>query len=77
MNTKRLPLTIFVALFLCATTALAQTFTLQGKVSDNNGNPIELASVSVLAQGKLTMTNLRGEFSMDLHSSDSGNVRTA
>lgn len=71
MNTKRLSLTIFVALFLCATTALAQTFTLQGKVSDNNGNPIELASVSVLAQGKLTMTNLRGEFSMDLHSSDS------
>lgn len=71
MNTKKRTLTILVALLLCATTAWTQTFTLQGKVSDQEGNPIELASVSVLSQGKLTMTNLRGEYSMTLNSADS------
>ncbi len=55
--------------------ALSQSFTLQGKVSDMEGNPIELASVSVLSQGKLVMTNLKGEFTMDLHSDDSVAVR--
>ena len=49
----------------------SQTFTLQGKVSDKDNHPIELASVSVVAQGKITMTNLKGEYSMQLHSSDS------
>lgn len=55
--------------------ATAQSFTLQGKVSDKDNNPIELASVSVLSQGKLTMTNLKGEFSMQLQSADSVVVR--
>ncbi len=62
-------------LILCASRANAQSFTLQGKVSDTNGNPIELASVMVVAQGKLAMTNLKGEFSLDLHSADSVAVR--
>ena len=53
----------------------SQTFTLQGKVSDKDNHPIELASVSVVAQGKITMTNLKGEYSMQLHSSDSVVVR--
>jgi hypothetical protein len=34
-------------------------------------SPIELATVSVLQQGKVTMTNLKGEFSIQLHSADS------
>lgn len=55
----------------------AQTFILQGKVTDSEMNPIEFASVSVLKQGKVTMTNLKGEFSMQLHSSDSVVVRFA
>lgn len=42
--------------------ASAQTFTLQGRVSDKDGHPIELASVSVLSQGKLVMTNLMVSF---------------
>lgn len=62
---------------LCCVTVSAQTFTLQGKVTDNNMNPIELATVAVLKQGKVTMTNLKGEFSMQLHSSDSVVVRFA
>ena len=53
----------------------AQTFTLQGRVSDKDNHPIELASVSVVSQGKLALTNLKGEFSMQLHSADSVVVR--
>lgn len=53
----------------------SQTFTLQGKVSDKDNHPIELASVSVVAQGKITMTNLKGEYSMQLFSADSVVVR--
>ena len=55
--------------------AIGQSFTLQGKVSDKDGNPIELASVMVVSQGKLAMTNLKGEFHMQLHSTDSVKVR--
>ncbi len=51
--------------------SLAQSFTLKGKVSDSDGNALELATVSCLEQGKLTMTNLKGEFSLSLHSADS------
>lgn len=60
-----------VLLVLYGGNASAQSFTLQGKVSDKDNNPIELASVSVLSQGKLTMTNLKGEFSIQLQSADS------
>ncbi|WP_234396093.1 TonB-dependent receptor [Prevotella veroralis] len=55
--------------------AIGQSFTLQGKVSDKDGNPIELASVMVVSQGKLAMTNLKGEFHILLHSEDSVKVR--
>lgn len=44
-----------VLLFVCllyAGNAMGQSFTLQGKVSDQDGNPIELASVIVASQGK-------------------------
>lgn len=67
-----------ILLFLCllyAGNAMGQTFTLQGKVSDQDGNPIELASIMVASQGKITMSNLKGEFSMQLQSEDSVKVR--
>lgn len=48
----------------------AQSFLLHGKVTDDQGNPVELATVSCLKQGKVTMTNLRGEYSMELNSAD-------
>lgn len=38
-------------------------------------SPVELATVSVVEQGKMTMTNLKGEFSMQLRSADSVVVR--
>ena len=38
-------------------------------------NPIELATVAVVKQGKVAMTNLKGEFNMTLSSDDSVVVR--
>ncbi|MCF0207994.1 MAG: hypothetical protein HUK07_00980, partial [Bacteroidaceae bacterium] len=40
----------------------AQTFTLQGRVTDTNGSPIEFCSVSIPKQARATMTNLNGEY---------------
>ena len=60
-----------IGVLLSVLTAAAQQFTLSGKVSDEEGNAIELATVSCLDQGAVTMANLNGEFSMKLHSADS------
>lgn len=49
----------------------AQTFILTGKVVDEENNAIELASVSCSQQGKMVMTDLKGEFSITLNSADS------
>lgn len=54
---------------------MAQEFTLQGRVTDDDNNPVELATVSVVSQGKVAFTSLRGEFSMHLHSADSVAVK--
>lgn len=54
---------------------MAQSFTLQGKVMDQNMNPVELAMVSCTKQGKFTMTSLKGEYTLQLHSSDSVIIR--
>lgn len=54
---------------------LAQNFVLTGRVLDNDGNPVELATVSCLKQGKATMTNMRGDFALELSSADSVVVR--
>ncbi len=68
----RIKTIIFQIICLLVTvTASAQTFTLQGRVTDENNDPIEFASVSCLKQGKMTMTSLKGEYSMQLHSADS------
>jgi len=53
----------------------AQTFTLKGTVTDDEGNPLELATVACVAQGKVTMTNLKGEYTMTLQTADSVVVR--
>ncbi len=66
---------IILLLLLQALNVSAQTFTLQGRVTDSQMNPIELATVAVVQQGKMTMTNLKGEYSIQLHSSDSVVVR--
>lgn len=55
--------------------AKAQTFTLQGRVIDENNSPIEFVSVACTQQGKMTMTSLKGDYSLQLHTSDSVVVR--
>lgn len=68
---------ICTAIFILSAflTTYAQTFTLQGRVTDTQNNPVELATVAVVKQGKVAMTNLKGEFSMSLNSADSVVVR--
>ena len=73
MKIKVLILQIFM---LCmAMYVQAQSFTLQGRIVDESGSPVEFASVSCLKQGKMTMTSLKGEYSLQLHSADSVEVR--
>ena len=65
-----------VCLLFCTAGLLrAADFTLKGKVVDDEGQALELASVSCPAQGRLTMTSLKGEFSLQLQSSDTVTVR--
>ena len=69
---------VFLVLFLLLAAShslLADNFTLKGKVSDEDGNALELASVMCSEQGKLTMTNLKGEFNISLQSTDTVKVR--
>lgn len=65
---------ILLCLITCMT-ASADGFTLKGKVVDEEEHALELVTVSCLTQGKVTMTNLKGEFSIDLQSADSVEVR--
>ena len=66
---------ISLTILLCHTIVMAQEFVLTGKVTDAQDNVIELASVACVKQGKFTMTNLKGEFSLTLASADSVVVR--
>ena len=54
---------------------MADDFTLKGRVVDDDGNALELATVSCPQQIKMTMTNLKGEFKLTLASSDSVVIR--
>jgi hypothetical protein len=72
---KRFLLIFTILQVVCLTGLKAQSFTLQGKVVDDQMNPIELATVAVVKQGKVTMTNLKGEFNMRLQSTDSIVIR--
>ena len=72
---EKLRFRIIIIMLLCFIGAKAQTFILQGKVTDGQMNPIELATVAVVQQGKMTMTNLKGEYSIRLTSADSVVVR--
>lgn len=71
---KKTIIFIYISM-LFVVTAKAQSFVLQGRVTDEQMNPIELASVACPQQGKITMTSLKGEFSMNLHSADSVVIR--
>lgn len=75
MATMRNRIIILFSFLLFSTLVLAGDFVLSGRVTDADGNAIELASVSCVKQGKFAMTNLRGEFYITLSSADSVVVR--
>ena len=66
---------IIIICLIATLKMMAQEFTLQGRVTDDDDNPVELATVSVVSQGKVAFTSLKGEFSMHLHSADSVAVK--
>ena len=55
--------------------AIADDFTLKGKVVDEEEHALEFVTVMCPSQGKITMTNLKGEFNLDMHSADSVEIR--
>lgn len=72
----KLKLFILQIICFCAfVSAQAQTFTLSGRVIDENNDPVEFASVSCPKQGKMTMTSLKGDYSLQLQSADSVEIR--
>ena len=76
MLRMKLKLFILQIICLCAfVSAQAQTFTLSGRVIDENNDPVEFASVSCPKQGKMTMTSLKGDYSLQLQSADSVEIR--
>ena len=62
---------LLLVLLTAGLSAMGQTFTLKGLVTDDEGHALELATVSCVEQGKVTMTNLKGEYSMQLQTADS------
>ena len=71
---KRL-LFVLYTLLVTVGVAVAQEFTLQGKVVDEQMAPMEFATVACVSQGKITMTSLKGEYKMQLHAADSVVIR--
>lgn len=60
-----------LALLATALGCVAQTFTLRGRVTDGEGNPVEFASVTCPSQGRATVTSLQGQYELKLFSADS------
>ena len=76
MSMKQRTLFTAIILWLCSCgIALADQFTLKGKVVDEEEHGLELVTISCLEQGKVAMSNLKGEFSITLESKDSVEVR--
>ena len=62
---------MLLVLMAVSLSSIADSFTLKGKIVDEEGNPVEMASVTCLEQGKVTIASLKGEFSIMLQSADS------
>ncbi len=69
---KHITILIFAAISL---TCGAQTFTLTGKVTDELQQPLEFCTVACPTQSAVTMTNLKGEFTLTLQTADSVPIR--
>ena len=71
MKTNTTRVFAVLTMLLVGLSAMAQSFSLKGRVVDEENNALELATVSCLEQAKVTMTNLKGEFNLTLQSADS------
>ena len=65
----------FIIAIIAPICLFSQTFTLKGRVIDEEGKPVEHASVACVSQGKAAVTSLKGEYSLTLHSADSVVIR--
>ena len=65
---------IIMLLLLTTLKAVGQTFTLKGLVTDDEGKPVEFATVSCAEQSKVTFTNIKGEYHLTLQTADSVKV---
>lgn len=66
---------LIAGLFLMMLPVQAQRFTLSGKVTDQDGNALELCTIACIEQGVVTMADLKGEYKMTLQSKDSVVIR--
>ena len=64
-------LLFFLCICLIALSTSAQRLKIFGSVRDSHGTPIELASVRVAGTAALTVSNLKGEYTLHTLSSDS------
>ena len=62
-------------LLTMAIEAVGQTFTLKGLVTDDEGQPVEFATVACVEQGKVAFTSIKGEYRLTLATSDSVTIR--
>ena len=65
---------IIMLLLLTTLKAVGQTFTLKGLVTDDEGKPVEFATVACAEQSKVTFTNIKGEYHLTLQTADSVKV---
>lgn len=76
MKRRIAPFILLLVMLMASLSAMSQgTFTLKGLVTDEEGKGLELATVSCVEQGKMTMTNLSGEYRMQLQTADSVVIR--
>ena len=68
-------LLVLIALTTVGIAAMAENFTLKGKILDEEGNPLEMATIACLEQEKVAMASLKGEFNIQLQSADSVTVK--
>lgn len=66
---------LLIIILVASLQLMAQTFTLKGQVIDDEGNPVELASVACVSQGVATVTSLHGDYKLTLRSADSVVIR--
>lgn len=68
MNKIILTLILYISFSFAA---VCQTFTLSGRVTDENGSALELATVSIPSQLKVTFSNLKGDYTIHGTTADS------